>query len=82
MVSVPTKTPLEKTNFPFTSSYQLEIASALGMEVCPLPLSAPGPHLSWTCAGPVHATTVSVSSCMHQSCFCLEGTVSLESSRH
>lgn len=36
--------------------------------MCPLPLSTLGSHQSQTCAGPEHALTVSVSSCVHRSC--------------
>lgn len=41
-----------------------------------LPISVPGPHLTWTWAGPVQAVTVSESSHEHQSCV-PEGVVSL-----
>ena len=41
---------------------------------CP-PLSALGPRLTWTWAGPLCAATVSVSSCVHQPC-CVRRTPS------
>ena len=59
MVSLPSETPLEKTNFSFSNGYQLEIVSWLVIRgMCPLPLSAPGHHLIQTHEGPVYATSL------------------------
>lgn len=56
VVCIP-ETPLETPFFP------------LGMEGhLYLPILVQGPHLVWTCVGCKHATTVSMSSCMCQSC--------------
>lgn len=59
LVCVVSETPLEKTNFAFASSCQLEIASWLWMGAhVPFPSSpreALGPHLAWTWADTVHA---------------------------
>lgn len=54
----------------------LQIASWLRVEVSPLPLSALGPSLAWTCEGPVPAATVSVRWKVYQSRG-LEDTASL-----
>ena len=60
VICTPSETPLEKTKFSFVSNCQLEMASGLGMgALVNLPLSALGHHLTWTCAGCVHAATVS-----------------------
>lgn len=71
MVSLPTETTLEKTNFfLFMSGCKLKIVSELGM--------GPGvsffshccdPHMAWTNPGPVRAATVSACSHMHHSCY-------------
>jgi hypothetical protein len=75
VVYVPSKTSLETTSFSFASGCQLEMASWLGMGPHVMSLSAPGPHLAWTCTGPVCAATVSVLDLL-----CLEGLVFLVSS--
>lgn len=63
VVCTPRKTPLEKTKFSYTNACQLEIASSLMMGIAiHLPLSALGPNVALTCAAPVHADIVSVSS--------------------
>lgn len=60
---------LEKTNFSFVNGYQLDIDSVFQMGgLYLLPFSVLEPILSYTCVGPVHAATVSVSSYAHQSC--------------
>lgn len=54
VVHIPYETPLEKNNSPFASSCQLEIASWLGMEThVHFSLLVLGPHLAFTCAGPI-----------------------------
>lgn len=53
------ETLLGGTEFSFASDYQLEMAS--GLVVCLFLLSTLGPQRVQTCAGPVRATSVSVS---------------------
>lgn len=64
--------PVEKTKFSLVSGYQLEIASGLGMGVCPH-LSPPELHVVQTHAGPCMLTllppSVSLSSCELGSCW-------------
>ena len=62
MVCIPSEVLLEKTNRAFSSGYQLEMASGLGLwALCPL-LLALGPHVVQVRIGSVHAATISVSS--------------------
>lgn len=56
----------EKTIFLCNTCY-LEIVSCLGMGAC-VHLRALRTHLARICAGPVHASTVCMSSYVHQSC--------------
>lgn len=54
---------MEKNSFSFASGYQLEIASGLWMGANVHVYSQDwGPHMTWTCKGPVHAAPVSLSS--------------------
>lgn len=65
--------PLEKMKFSFVSSCQSALTPELGMgaHVCLLP-SELGPHLGWTCAGPIQAACFCESALL-----CPEGTVSM-----
>lgn len=62
----PSETPLERSHLSLVSSYQLEIGAG---DLCPL-LSALGPYLVQTHAGPVRAAAVSLSSYVHWS-YCI-----------
>lgn len=54
-------TPLEKADFPFSSSYQLQAASLLGVEAhVDFPISELGPCLTWNCVSPMLVVTSSV----------------------
>lgn len=60
---------LEKIIFSFASGCRLEVASWQGMGARVwFPLLALGFRLTWTHGGPVHIATVSVDSCVPQSC--------------
>lgn len=62
-------TPFEKTDFPFTSGYQFQKASWLGVEAhVYFPLWVLGPHFTWTSVSSPCASTVSVYSQELQSC--------------
>lgn len=66
LLDFPSETPLEKAKFSFVSSYQLEIAYALGMGATNLPFVSTFPfscraHLVWNCVDAVHAALESVS---------------------
>lgn len=75
-ITIPSETPAERAIFAFVSGYQLQIPSWFGVGTSVhFVLSAPRPHLAWTCAGPVHAA-VSLSLCVHQSC-CVRSTLCL-----
>ena len=52
-------TPLEKTDFPLSSGYQLQIASWLGMG-SHIYFLVQGLYMAWSCADPVNAARVSV----------------------
>ena len=58
----PSETTLGKTKFSVVNVYYLEIAPGSGMDTCVHFPSVLEPHLSWACAGPVHAAAVSMSS--------------------
>lgn len=67
MVTISSKTLLEKPTFSFESGCRLEIASWLVLRTnVPFSLSAVIPCLPWTNAEPVHAAKVSVISHVHQ----------------
>jgi hypothetical protein len=61
------ETPLEKTNYSFASTCQLEIASRSGMNIRSISSSVLETHVSWTCLGPVHSAIVFVNSQVYQS---------------
>lgn len=61
VVCFPIETPLEKTTFSFASDYLLEITSGSGWGLYPL-LSATGPPRVHSCANPLHATPVCMTS--------------------
>jgi hypothetical protein len=56
----------ENITISFVSGYELEMASKLGTGL--VSLTALGPLWVLSCAGPGHATTVSMSSCVHLHC--------------
>ena len=79
VVGIFNESPLEKTNFSFMNSYQLDIASWLGVGDCVcFSLSVLGPRLAWTCAAPMDAARVSGFICPSVLLY-LEGPVSLAS---
>lgn len=77
VVDIPNDIPLEKTDFPLTSRYHLQIASLfrVGLNVQLLFLVL-GPHLSWTCTGPT-CCHVSMRSSTVPTLLYLEHTASL-----
>lgn len=67
VVDTPSEAPLEKTKFSSASGCQLQIPCWLGVgALVYFLLTALGSHLTWNCAGPVPAATVSVSSNEYQ----------------
>lgn len=67
MLCIHSETPLETINFPFPSRYQLETATQFWMKAwIYAPFSALRLYPAETCAGPVHAATGSLSSCVCQ----------------
>lgn len=79
VVCVPRETPLEKMNFSFVSSYQLEIASRLGMVVF---ANFPSQYWNPICPRPVHALCTMSPPLWVHTCIvllCPEGLVSLMS---
>lgn len=71
MVCVSSDTSLEKLNFSFANSHQLEIAFGLGMELMSISSLRAEAHLAKTHVDPLHAAAVYVSSCQGRS-YCVK----------